>query len=250
MRHEDIQRIYKDHYFTSHRNMGGVRKLVGNVDVIVFFVNDIQSTWTDYAKKQYRAAQKVAMQLILRTAQSKGINLQLRNAYIETTLSTNCSLDNYQDWSKSIMMKYGKPDIPTFQHNYKAAHQCSEAPIIFVLNKPFRSSAVSVDWKSRMQGEMSIISSNYEKRTIIHELLHQFGAVDLYYPKEVKVLVQKMNYASVMAASTSMHIDALTSYLIGWTDEIDAPTVQILERTKHFTQEYIRSAIRREYNNA
>ena len=121
---------------------------------------------------------------------------------------------------------------------------------MFVFNKPFRSGAVSVDWQSRMHGEMSIISSEYTKHTIVHELLHQFGAVDLYYPREVNDLIQKMNYASVMATTASLHIDSLTSYLIGWTEEIDAAAVQILERTKHFTREYMFSAIRREHQKA
>ena len=68
MRHEDIQRIYRNHYLIARRDMGSVRKLVGNIDVIVFFVNDSQSTWTDYAKQKYRAVQKKAMQKILEAA--------------------------------------------------------------------------------------------------------------------------------------------------------------------------------------
>ncbi len=249
MRHEDIQRIYKNHFFTSLRNMGGAKKLTGNIDVMVFFVNDSQSTWTDRAKKQYRATQKAAMQLLLKTARSRGVNLQLRNAYIETTVSMNCTRENYDVWSKSIMMKYGKPTIPAFQSNYETANQCTEAPIIFVLNKPFRSCAVFVDAATQMLGEMSIISSEYTQHTIIHELLHQFGAVDLYYPKEVSNLIQKMNYASVMATTASMHIDSLTAYLIGWTDEIDAAATYILEKTKHFTRDYMIYAISHAHDN-
>jgi len=247
MRHEDIERIYKNHFFTAHRNMGGVRELVGSLDVIVFFVNDSQSTWTDYAKRKYRKVQKAAMQELLRTARSKGVALTIRNAYVDASVSMCCTRDNFQVWSKEIISKYGTPDIPAYQRRHEAVKQCTEVPILFVFNKPFRSNAVMVDWKTRMVGEMSIISAPCTVHTIIHELLHQFGAVDLYYPREVKDLVQRLNYESVMATATSTYIDSLTAYLTGWTKEIDTSAVYILERTKHLTREAMIEAIQREY---
>lgn len=148
------------------------------------------------------------------------------------------------------MKKYGKPTIPEFQRYYKAAKQCDEAPIIFVLNKPFRSRAVTLDFDSTTRGEMSLLSSEYDQRTIIHELLHQFGAVDLYYPQEVHNLIQSMRYDSIMAISHSMNIDSLSAYLIGWTNWLDAPAVKILDRTKHLTRDDIIKAINREYGRA
>lgn len=247
MWHEDIQRVYKDHYFISHRNMGGVRTLEGKVDVLVFFVNDSQSKWSEFAKKRYRAAQKAAMELVLHTAREKGVRLQLRNAYVEVTLPTNCTLNNYHIWSKAVIGKYGSADIPAYQRKHEAVKQCTEVPIIFVFNKPFRSSAVSVDWEARMQGEMSIISSQYNVHAIVHELLHQFGAVDLYYPEEVRKMIQKMGYESVMASTGTTHIDSLTAYLIGWTDRIDDAATLILEKTKHLTREYMHAAARAQY---
>lgn len=249
MRHEEIQRIYKNHCLTAHRDMGGVRQLVGSVDVIVFFVSDSRSSWTDQAKKQYRAVQKAAMQTILSAARMQGVSLQIRNAYVDAYVPTNCTRDNYAVWSKTIISKYGSPDIPAYQLKHEAVKQCTEAPIIFVFNKPFRSCAVTVDWATRMHGEMSIISSQYSAYTIIHELLHQFGAVDLYYPKELHRLVQRIGYKSVMGTYGNTKIDSLTAYLIGWTDEIDASAALILEKTKHFTREYLISAISQEYNS-
>ena len=249
MRHEEIQRIYKDHYFISRRHMGSVKSLIGSVDVIVFFVNDSQSIWTERDKAKYKASQKAAMKYILWKARERGIPLQIRNAYVDATLRMVCTPDNYQDWTNAIIRKYGASDIFTYQHKHEFVKQCTEAPILFVLNKPFRSSALSVDWHARMYGELAIISSQCTEHTIAHELLHQFGAMDLYYPPEVKKLVDRMNYTSIMD-SHSMHIDDLTAYLIGWSEEIDATTVQFLEKTKHLTREYMFEATRREYQNA
>ena len=247
MRHEDIQRIYKNHYFLSLRDMGGVRQLTGNVDVLIFFVSDPQSKWTDYAKKKYRAVQKEAMQYVLNAARARGVKLQIRQAYVDASLTMTCTPENYSQWTTAIIKQYGVPDIPAYQRRHEAVKQCTEVPIIFVLNKPFRSRAACSDWATRASGEMSLISSQYNKHTIIHELLHQFGAVDLYYPAEVKNLIQRMCYPSVMATADSTYIDSLTAYLIGWTNEIDAQAVQILERTKHITRSQIVTAIQNEY---
>ena len=215
MRHEEIQRIYKNHYFTSRRDMGGVKKLVGSVDVIVFFVNDSRSTWTLRAKEKYKASQKEAMQYVLKNARAKGVALSIRNAYVDATVPINCTTENYPTWSKTIISKYGSPDIPSYQIKHESVKRCTEAPILFVFNKPFRSGAIAVDFPARMQGEMSIISSQADTHTIVHELLHQFGAADLYYPAEVDRLIKRMGYSSIMATRRSMLIDSLTSYLIG-----------------------------------
>lgn len=250
MRHEEIRSIYKNHYFTSNRNMGGVKQLSGNVDVIVFFVNDSRSSWTENAKRKYRLAQKAAMKQILNAARQRGVALTIRNAYVDATVSMCCTRHNYQLWSKQIISKYGSADIPSYQLKHEAVQKCTEAPILFVFNKPFRSCAVTVDWQTRMYGEMSIISSQYTQRTIIHELLHQFGAVDLYYPKEVMDLVRRMNYESVMASTNTTFIDSLTAYLIGWTNEIDNAAVLILEKTKHLSRQDMLNAVQKEYEKA
>ena len=242
MRHEDIQRIYKNHYFTSRRDMGGVKKLVGDVVVIVYFLNDIESTWTAGAKEKFKETNRAALQYILQSARSRGIDLKIRISYKEATVPADCEPENYYNWSKTVIA-----GIPAFQQKYEAANNCTEAPILFVLNKKFRSGAVSVDWESRMAGEMSIISSKATKHTIVHELLHQFGAMDLYYPAEVSKLIKAMGYDSVMGTTVSMHMDSLTTYLIGWSEEIDDATVCFLEKTKHLTKGYMYSAARKEY---
>jgi len=73
------------------------------------------------------------------------------------------------------------------------------------------------------------------EKTIIHELLHQFGAPDYYYPKAVKSLADKYFPQSIMTSGTGIVIDSLTSYLIGWSDSIDRNAATVLELTKQIT---------------
>lgn len=247
MHHAEIQRIYRNHYFTSFRNAGGVKQFSGSVDVIVFFVSDNHSTWTESDKQRYRKTQKAAMKLLLDEARKRGVSLCIRNAYVDAAIAMNCTRHNEAVWSKAIINRYGASDIPAYQRTHEAVNRCSEAPILFVFNKSFRSSAVSVDRQSSAFGELSVISSDCGVHTIAHELLHQFGAVDLYYPAEVLKTVQQMGYDSIMAAHSSTHIDSLTAYLIGWTDEIDTAAARILDCSRHLTREYMIAEIQRQF---
>lgn len=244
MRHEEIQRIYKNHYYTAFRDMGGVRKLVGKVDVLIFFVTDPKSQWTERAKQKYKQTQKKAMEILLKSARSRGIDLHLRNAYAQATVAMECTRENFREWSNRIISQYAT-DIPTYQCRHESTMNCTEVPILFVFNKPFRSYACQVDWLTRSHGELSAISSDYDVHTIIHELLHQFGAQDLYYPKEIKDLVTRLRYSSVMHSHASVTVDSLSAYLIGWTDEIDLSAVRILEKAKNYTREFMMKEIER-----
>ena len=247
VKHEEIQRVYKDHIFLSYRNVGGSRKLVGDVVIVVFLVNDSESHWTDADKKRYKALHLAAMRTLKRAATQHGVNLRLRNAYAEVTLPMDCSRENYAQWSQSVIQQYGKKTIPDYQKAYKANYKLDEAPILFIFNKPLRSMAVSVTADTRGYGELAMITSQCRQRTIIHELLHQFGARDLYYPLELRDLVSRMCYSSIMAADSTYVIDPLTAYLIGWTDEIDWAAEQILNCTKHYTHESMREMIKAEW---
>ena len=238
MYHEEIERVYKNHVLTSLRDVGEVRKLTGNIDVIVFFVNDSRSIWTDSAKQKYRAMHKEAMQYLLHTARDRGVRLQIRNAYVDASVSMDCHRDRYEQWSKVILGKYGAEDIPSYQRRHKAKMGCAEVPILFVFNKPFISCAVYADRAAPGVGEMSILSGpECSPFTIVHELLHQFGAVDLYYPEPLRTLVQRMGYKSVMASGRDMDIDSLTAYLIGWTEAISDGAAKLLEKTAYLTRE-------------
>ena len=66
-----------------------------------------------------------------------------------------------------------------------------------------------------------------------HELLHLFGAIDLYdYDNEgVRAIAEQFFPDSVMMKPTYV-IDELTAYLIGWTKQPSPKVLQFLARTK------------------
>ena len=247
MKHEEIQRKYPNHIFTSYKGIGGSKKLVGDVIAIVFFVNDKCSAWTEDAKATFTKNHISAMQVLMDSAKAHGVHLQIRRAYADVNSPFDCSTKNYIKWSQQIIRQYGKSSLLAYQKYYTAKYGCDEAPILFAFNKPFRSFAISTNPLTHTYDELASVSCIDRQNSIIHELLHPFGARDLYFPQELKTLVSQMQYDSIMASVSSYHMDSLTAYLIGWTDEIDEKAVKILEQMKHHTHESLSKAIAEEW---
>ena len=247
MKHKDIQRIYRRHILLANRNEGGVKRLAGDVVVVVFFVNDAESKWTEFDKLRYKTNQEEAFRFIVSSAKKRGVRLKMRIAYGETTVNLECEPNNYSDWSKKVIQNHKFGNVLQYQNGYKKHFGCDEAPVFFVFNKKFRSCAVSVDSDTRGCDELSMISSSDRPSVIAHELLHQFGANDFYYIDEIKSFMKERRYHSIMGPDQDMYIDSLTAYLIGWTDEISSTAVEILEKTKHISKADMAERLRDEW---
>ncbi|MBQ7088858.1 MAG: hypothetical protein IJN04_04370 [Clostridia bacterium] len=249
MKHGEIQHRYRNHLYLSYRDAGSIKRMVGDIIVIVFFVDDSESRWTERDIQRYKDAQSQAMCRLMRAARAKGATLCIRNAYAHLAVDMDCERDNRDEWRTAVIRQYGKDTLQEYQAYYEAKYHCDEAPMIFAFNKPFRSYAVSTYAEAQQFSEMSTIASDFDEDTIAHELLHQFGARDLYFPRMVRDLVRDMGYESIMAIGNSREVDSLTAYLIGWTDEIDDRAVRILEATKHITRQQFWDMLRAEWGD-
>ena len=250
MRHDEIQRRYKDHVYLRKKGKGVSKALKGDVVLIVFYVNDGESKWTkadiEASKKTYNSA----FSLLYTLAEGRYVDLKLRCAFQEISVPMVCTRENRREWRKAISGLFNKSSLTEYQEYYKKKYNCDEAPIIFTFNRDFRSYAVSDDDEKSTCDEFSVIRSNCSEKTIIHELLHQFGAVDFYFPKEVAKVLEEMEYKSVMNGDMAEAIDALTAYLIGWTDWITDKAATILEKTKHYTPDMLAEAKKQEWNKS
>lgn len=247
MSSDEIQSKYKDHVFLRYKNKGVAQALKGKVDVIVFFVNDKEGKWTPFSIEQAMKRYDSAMRILNAHAVCRGVDLNLSCVFKELTLSMVCSRNNSSEWQKAIAGLYNKKKMSDYQNYYKKKHACDEAVVMFSFCKDFRCFASHSEKKSTYNDEYSAIDYDAKEDDIIHELLHQFGAVDFYYPVQVKNLLLLLNYKSVMCENSFLYIDSLTSYIIGWTDCITEKAAKVLENTKHFTPEMIFEAKRKEW---
>lgn len=238
MKHEEIQKIYENHYYFCHKGQGSVKSLNGNVVVIVFFVNDEESKWTQTEINSCKRKYESAFSQLYAIAKHRKVNFKMKYAIGELTVPMICERTNKREWDKAIATGLGKEILPDYQEYYKKKHGCDEAPIMFVFNKPVHAYASNAKADTSPSfAEYSVLGKDDNEKTIIHELLHQCGAMDLYFPELVLNHVEKIGYNSIMVGKGYGYIDSLTSYLIGWSDEINDEACTILDVTKHITDE-------------
>ena len=234
----------------SYKNKGASKLLNGDVIVIVFYINDTSSRWTEKDKIQYMKSHNKAMNRIMNDAKKKNVFLNIRTASCELNVKYDCDNNNYNGWVKDTIALYRQNSISDYQNYYEDKFECDEAPIIFAHNRKARSFASVASRYYPYLDESSIVFKNDDKSfsdyTIEHELLHQFGAMDFYYPSQVKALAQKYLPESIM--NDGYKIDPLTEYLIGWTASIDNNAYKFLEATSHLTKGDIHDAMRKEWN--
>ena len=85
-----------------------------------------------------------------------------------------------------------------------------------------------------------------EPGSILHEVLHVFGAADLYYPPQVAQAAGRILGESVMMNSDCQVLDDLTKYLIGWHRQPTAKARQLLMATAGITEQMVSDALQAE----
>ena len=148
----------------------------------------------------------------------------------------------------------GVSGVTKAQNEFKKSRGCDEAPMVFVWNRDFRSSAQqSESGSSRLRAEWATLAMEDDIvgnphaawHALLHELLHIFGAEDLYYPDTVKKAAEKWLPGSVMNDGDA--IDDLTRVLIGWDESLSPAAVSFLDATRGVTKKEIEDAMKAEW---
>ena len=85
--------------------------------------------------------------------------------------------------------------------------------------------------------------------TIAHELLHQFGAIDFYFPREIEAIAKKYIGDSIMCNSSVDTVDDLTAYLVGWKDTVSENSYLFLKETMWMSAERFKEAKKSEWKS-
>lgn len=244
---------YADHHALKAKNKGCSQKLLGNVCVVAFLVDEERSAWKPDEVDEMEEILESAINNIKK--QSGLTDNRLSISYAFDVVPVQLKFDRNLDHQvvECVMDSYGYSDTSSYQKHYEKKFSKDEAPIVFVLSKSFRSFAVidRSEEENTDSDEWSFVSYTGDKasceRTFIHELLHQFGAIDYYYPEAYSKAAEKILPNSIMNSGTE--IDSLTRYIIGWDEEPDEKALQFLEETKDVTEEEIAKARKKEEDN-
>lgn len=238
------------------KNAGCSVKLRGKVVLITFLINDGESHWDKQTEGMAIDMLRSACNRLMNESKLNKEKLQVVYACCQVTIPYVVTRKNSGKCTTDVLRQFGYNTVREYQSHYESRFSRDETAVTFMFNKNFRSYAQSVD---RVAGsdeneftdgeEYSIVSfdkSNIpgSERTFLHELLHQFGAIDYYYPEVLKIKAEKHMPNSIMNGGEL--IDDLTRYIIGWDEQLSGAAMNFLEVIKGISAEEIEFARRKE----
>ncbi len=207
-------------------------RLSGRKYVLSIFVSDTEHPWDDTGIRQALSLLYAAENWLKSEACRYGAQVGFDNGYNQVNFPINdkkgrCRVSYRRrtnpQVADQIVRQLGYQDIGNALWNLKHTQHCSDVLLLFFLNQPGRSFA---------QGDVPTaflysLHNNRERTpmmsgTIAHEILHLFGAWDLYhrtgYTQEAKTALSLFPH-SIMIDSwqelDALELDTLTAWRVG-----------------------------------
>ena len=227
-------------YSLSRKNVGPCKELIGEVHPIFVFVSTPDHPWDEENFKAFYQEYYKARDLLISEAARYGVSLSIKSSYFNQRI-----VREYQykgSWFDEVLEKlFSSKDhrLLPYYEKYQKEFAASSTPFFFVFNSPGRSYALASNALLKgFESERVIMFYDLNKNaqfSIAHELLHLYGAFDLYYPEYLKNAAKTHYSESIMYSDQGNMIDSLTAYLIGWSkapDEIATYFLDLIETNK------------------
>lgn len=212
---------------------GSGKRLTGNCTAVLVFVDDSQTQWSDEAKSKMTALCQKSARYLVNQAKQYDVALDL-SCGGEYTLS--CTMEEIvpteiTDFTWTVRVQK--------QADYDAFCKEKELQnVIFLLLVPKDGRSYSLPYSDGISADYykeSVIiyagdgSDTSLPATIAHEMLHPFGADDLYFPYDTDTaraeLAKEYFPDDIMLRVdpllSTLTIGAYTAYKVGWTDTLD-----------------------------
>lgn len=242
---------------------GSAGVLEGKSVVISIFINDSNSKWTNRAKKRANRKMNIAAEYIGGQAKKYGKNVELvtdiyKNQGLAYTFTTTMKVNDSnqkQDKLYKRVVKYINQNIDL--DGIRSEYGTDSVGFFLHLNKTGVSSTL-VHFAEEGEGSFYECSSVFTKcggkeegaSTYAHELLHQFGARDLYetslpdgITKSFVTHVERKFPDDIMFSTYTMdgkqlkyriknEISRVTAYFLGWKKSIPEQKTYPLTKIK------------------
>ena len=219
-----------EHFALRSRNVGPCRQLLGNVTILVVFVNTPQHPWTEKKKQEVYKISDSSVGFMRKNAKAYKANVNFSLGYLEFNVSSEASFEGTNDWYQEIIRNvYGETSIAQVYDRYRHDLGVDEAPMIFMFNSWDRSYTIC-GWSE----EYCVIfcDTKMHNNYLTHELYHLYGAIDYYdYNNEGVAKVANRLFPKNVMACTGNNMDDLTAYILGWTDKLSKKANQFLQAT-------------------
>ncbi len=221
-------------FYLKRRNQGVCNKLCGSVLLYFVLMNDKNHKWTQEMKELFEIQIKSSIRAL--RAQARQYIPFLSMLYVCHEESFDEELDKIE--ITDLMKKYSDISVKTITDTYMQ-HRYDSVAVVYVY--PFKKRGSAVCSKSDcLCDEYACVSYEAKDSTIIHEILHLYGAIDLYYPKKVKQMADIYLGPSYMGSGNK--VDSFNAYMIGWMDDLNEVAFAFYEAIKDVTyEEYVKA---------
>lgn len=209
-----------------HRDIGPSGKLKGNICMMAVFVSTPQHPWTSSAFEKYSGTIHKAIAALNDEAQRWSVDLHAQWMYYECSLTHEITKwpDTNVDWYRELMKDFFYTDTMRELHAYlENKYDFDDTPFMFLFNSDGRSYCYCYDngWDEEF-GVIHTQEPNLQKYAVIHELLHLYGAIDIYdiNSEGITAITDRYYPEAIMRDSNCITVDGLNAYLIGWRDQM------------------------------
>lgn len=235
--------LLRNHNFLMNRNKGSSRRLRGNVLMELVYVEDRDSTWEQSEKDRFFSVFKSAMMGINGQAADLGVELLIsaisgKYVYTGEIDGTNIFSDVIPSIYRDYMGRQGFGDTESFFRSRKNMYGMDELAVVFVIEERFRAYAMTGGTM-----EYCVLTNDSDAHAIGHEMLHLFGAADLYYPYQVWGLTMEYFPNTIMCTYEGMEVDPLTQFLVGWRDDLSPKAREFMGKLEDYTVQRGREAL-------
>lgn len=229
-----IPEKYRKNIYLMGKDCGFCEVMTGTAMVTVIFVSDPSSAWDEGSITLAKNSINKDEARLESDAAAYGASYDVAFTYLETTISFVCDpLDSDLPYALEALKTLGLDEAYEDKTYLKELYQVDSAPVVFVLNTRGRAFARSCRYGYDGMEFVTLYSS--ELTALRHEISHLYGAMDFYYPFEVRDLADQYLTNSIMINSGTGVVDPITAYLIGWTNELAETAVSFLDATNHIT---------------
>lgn len=248
---EDYPEI-RDHFFLGGRGAGACRALCGRIALMSVFLHQKPTDWSDEHKDAYFKTARDTSAFLEREAARHGATLALSRYHFDVDIQAGV---NPRDGFSLIADFFGAPDMKTLAARYAKRLSVDGCVFVLLFDGAGRSFGYSAKSAYGRVNEIAVVFFDTKEKpsrrvfTLSHELLHQYGAIDYYYPAAVREKAERYFANSVMGIGEAV-VDDFTAYLVGWRDDISANTYHFLKDTAFMTYEKYCAALDAEWKRS
>ena len=233
------------HCLKRYKDGGICQALTGKIFWSFVYVDDAESGWSRTEKEAQDRTNVKVIQYLKEEGRKEGVYLQMFNKIWTVRVSYAMRQENRSSWTEDFAKTAGFPSFRDLNRSLQKQYPGGQIFFVFLVNKSGRAFASSSVNEGAADAEYCVVYRG-EPGSILHEVLHVFGAADLYYPPQVAQAAGRILGESVMMNSDCQVLDDLTKYLIGWHRQPTAKARQLLMATAGITEQMVSDALQAE----